>query len=215
MMAPFRRAGCASQGRAPGANHHGISLSRLGRGTGREAARVRGHQSPITRRVGRRRVLKEMWFTQRRRYKERSPRNRARLRVSADHSRARNRDRLRRLAKPLCVSASLCDLCVKQPPPRPNACSKNAPTDRNTRKFRAFHLCPLSSLSTVGIALARIGFHDTSRTWPRRSTGNGRKPSQPQPERGRLLSHQAIEAVERRPGRLTKPPPCGSCGLAL
>jgi hypothetical protein len=54
-----------------------------------------------------------------------------------------------------------------------------------------FHLCPLSSLSTGEMRLERIIFHDSSRTWPRRSTGNGREPSQPQPERHCFLPHQA------------------------
>lgn len=43
-------------------------------------------------------------------------------------------------------------------------------------------LPPLSSLSTGGLCLDRLTFHDSNRTWPRRSPGNGGKPSQPQPE---------------------------------
>ena len=62
------------------------------------------------------------------------------------------------------------------------------------------HLCPLSSLSTVGIRLVRLSFRDSFLTWPRRSTGNGGKPSQPQPERRGPLVPPGNEAAERRPG---------------
>src|ERR1051325_11020138 len=52
-------------------------------------------------------------------------------------------------------------------------------------------LPPLSSLSTGGFRLDRWGFRDSKRVWPRRSSGNGGKPSQPRPKRSQILSHQA------------------------
>ena len=61
-------------------------------------------------------------------------------------------------------------------------------------------LPPLSSLSTGGFRLDRIGFHDSFGSWPRRSSGNGGKPSQPQPEpdrAGRLRAAGRIEAKGR------------------
>jgi hypothetical protein len=61
-------------------------------------------------------------------------------------------------------------------------------------------LPPLSSLSTGGFRLDRLGFHDSFRMWPRRSSGNGGKPSQPQPEpdrAGRLRAARRMEAKGR------------------
>jgi hypothetical protein len=57
------------------------------------------------------------------------------------------------------------------------------------------HLFPLSSLSTGGISLAPPIFRDSFRMWPRRSFGNEREPSQPQPE------HEARPAASGRRGR--------------
>jgi len=55
----------------------------------------------------------------------------------------------------------------------------------------ARRLPPLSLLSTGGIHLDRSGFRDSKRVWPRRSSGNGGKPSQPRPKRSPVPSHQA------------------------
>src|ERR1700710_2560312 len=57
---------------------------------------------------------------------------------------------------------------------------------------------PLSSLSTSGFHLDRLTFHDSFHLWPRRSPGNGGKPSQPQPEPKPGRRFRAARRVEAK-----------------
>jgi hypothetical protein len=58
-------------------------------------------------------------------------------------------------------------------------------------------------------------FVTASDSWPRRSTGNGGEPSGHSPSEAGLFVPPGDEVHEAEAGRLTKPPPCGCCGLAL
>jgi hypothetical protein len=89
---------------------------------------------------------------------------------------------------------------------------------RKSPPFRTRKLCTLSSLSTGGIRLERLRNRDSFRMWPRRSSGNGGKPSQPQPRWKPGWSPSGRQVRRKRTaGRLTKPPRGGrwrACPLA-
>jgi hypothetical protein len=90
------------------------------------------------------------------------------------------------------------------------------PCDSPCRKGVAegAHLCPLSSLSTGGIRLVRLGFRDSFGSWQRRSAGNGSKAF---PATARVNGPPCPTrpgGSGAKAGRLTKPPPGGSSGLA-
>jgi hypothetical protein len=83
------------------------------------------------------------------------------------------------------------------------------------RAIHARHLCPLSSLSTATKPLVRLGFHDSFRPVAETIDRQRSKAFPATAGAKRSLAPPGDEAAERRPGRLTKPPPGGSCGLVL
>lgn len=100
--------------------------------------------------------------------------------------------------------------CKRGFPARNRAAQAAAGGDRLSR------LCPLSSLSTAESRLVRLGFADRFTRWPRRSTGNGWElRTQPERKAGLSVPPGRNGPHEAKAGRLTKPPPCGSCGLAF